>query len=548
MPVSETALIDAGVKVGLVPDGDLSGLRLRAKRERLKLLEVVTRENRFPETALYQALADTRNLAFFHPRDLVADAEAAGLLPHTLMLKRLMLPVKRQGDEPVLVLSDPDDRLSLDRVRQATGRHWKIGLSDPESLKSAIARFRETQLASSGRGAAPAAAGAGGTADPVTLLDDIMKEVYLRRVTDVHFEPEEDGMRVRLRVDGQMEAFQRSLTKADEEALLNRVKVLSGLDIAEQRMAQDGAMKYKIMGWDLPETDIRVATIPTKWGERCTMRILGQDTGDLTLSQLGMPNHMLAAFKKAIASPHGMILVTGPTGSGKSTTLYAGIRELDVGQLNVLTAEDPVEQTIDGVSQVQVSTKVSFAQALRSFLRHDPDVILVGEIRDRETVEIGLRAAMTGHLVLSTLHTNDSVGAVTRLADVGAERFLIGSTLIGVLAQRLARRLCPRCRKKRAATLEELEILGLDQGRGVELYEPDGCSFCLGSGYKGRIGLFEALWIGKGLAETIAQGAGEREIRGKATRFTSLWEDCRAKVLNGDAALADLLHYRPEEG
>jgi type II secretory ATPase GspE/PulE/Tfp pilus assembly ATPase PilB-like protein len=371
-----------------------------------------------------------------------------------------------------------------------------------------------------------------------------MKEVYLRRASDVHFEPMEDGMRIRLRVDGQMQEYSRVLTRADEEALMNRIKVLAGLDIAEQRMAQDGAMKYSITNWNIPETDIRVATIPTRWGERGTMRILGQETGRLSLEQLGMPAKMLGEFRCSIKRPYGMILVTGPTGSGKSTTLYGAIRELEVEALNVLTVEDPVEQTIAGISQVQVSTKVGFAQALRSFLRHDPNVILVGEMRDRETVEIGLRAAMTGHLVMSTLHTNDSVGAVTRLADIGAERFLIGSTLIGVLAQRLARRLCAHCREKRPATAEELRIL--DVSDPVDIFEPVGCSFCLGKGYRGRIGLFEALWIDHDLKLAIAEGAGEGQIRATAKNLRTLWRDGRDKVLGGQVSLADVLHLRPE--
>lgn len=539
MAVSENTLIEAGVQVGLIVEDSLKNLRLQAKRERLKLLEVVTRAGRFPETALFQALADIRSIPFFQNHELSIDQSLLEQVPRNLRKQRLMLPVKKNGSELFLVLADPDDRLSVDRVERATGLQFKTGLADPEALKTIIMRE------SDGAPILPVVQGETEAKDPVQLLDDIMKEVYLRRATDVHFEPIEDGMRVRMRVDGEMQEYNRLFSKTDEEGILNRVKVLSNLDIAEQRMAQDGAMKYTILNWDIPETDIRVATIPTRWGERGTMRILGQDTGDLTLEQLGMPNEMLADFRSGIARPHGLILVTGPTGSGKSTTLYAGIRELDVAEMNVLTVEDPVEQTVEGVSQVQVSNKVNFAQALRSFLRHDPDVILVGEIRDQETVEIGLRAAMTGHMVLSTLHTNDSVGAVTRLADIGAERFLIGSTLVGVLAQRLAKKLCFNCKQKRPAEAHEKEILGLSEESNLQLHEPKGCSFCLGSGYKGRIGLFEALWITNDLKVAIAEGAGENDIRQMATKLKTLWQDGCEKVINGDVALKDILHLRP---
>jgi type IV pilus assembly protein PilB len=307
-------------------------------------------------------------------------------------------------------------------------------------------------------------------------------------------------------------------------------------------------MKYAVMNWNMPGTDIRVATVPSRWGERCTLRILGKETGQLSLKDLGMSGEMLDEFGRAINRPHGMILVTGPTGSGKSTTLYAAIRELQINEVNVLTVEDPIEQTIEGITQVQVSSKMGFAQALRSFLRHDPDVILVGEMRDRETVDIGLRAAMTGHLVMSTLHTNDSVAAVTRLADIGAERYLIGATLIGVLAQRLARRLCNHCRRKRPAEPEELRVLNLPEDSGVELFEPVGCSFCLGTGFLGRIGFFETLWINQDLRLAIAEGVGEREIRRLASNLRTLWQDCCHKVLSGDVALAEVLHLRPEGG
>ncbi len=540
MAVTETTLIEAAIQVGLLAEADLKPLRLQAKRERLRLLEMVTRTGRFPEAALYQALADTRNMPFLKPSELEADREAFEQLPKATRQQRLMLPLVAKNGQKILALADPDDRISLDRMEQATGAVYQPALADPEALRVAVRRYNE-------RGAVKGSVETGEEYDPVQLLDHIMKEVYLRRASDVHFEPGETGMRIRMRVDGHMQEYSRILSGADEEALMNRIKVLSGLDIAEQRMAQDGALTYSIMDWDVAEMDIRVATIPTRWGERATMRILGQETGGFSLEQLGMPPEMLEEFRAAINKPYGMILVTGPTGSGKSTTLYAALRELDINEMNILTVEDPVEQTVDGVSQVQVSTKVNFAQALRSFLRHDPDVILVGEIRDQETAEIGLRAAMTGHLVLSTLHTNDSIGAVTRLADIGVERFLIGSTLVGVLAQRLGRRLCPHCKKKRLARPDELAHLGVSDGANIEIYEPNGCSFCVGTGFRGRTGLFELFWVTPDVGLAISEGAGERQLRRMAGSMRSLWQDCCDKVLQGEVYLHEVLHLKPEE-
>ncbi len=542
MPVSESQLIDAAVAVGLVSELRLRELRLVAKRERLRLLEVVARDGRFPDSAFYQALASQRKLPFIPGADLTADRDVMAKLPRSVFQQRPLLPVRDSNGQLLVALGDPDDRASVERVERSAGCRCKGALAEPAALKAALGRYLKNPGAVS--------AAVGGSPDPVSLLDEIMKDVYLHRATDVHFEALESGMQIRLRVDGRMVELPRLLDHAEESALMNRVKVLSGLDITESRMAQDGAMKYQISDWNLPQTDIRVATIPTRWGERATLRILAQETGGLSLEQLGMRPQMLEDFRKRIQLPYGMILVTGPTGSGKSTTLYSAIRELDINNLNILTVEDPVEQTIVGVSQVQVGTKVSFAQALRSFLRHDPDVVLVGEIRDQETADISMRAAMTGHLVLSTLHTNDAVGAVTRLADIGVERFLVGATVVGVLAQRLVRRLCPHCRSSRPATVEELGMLGVstaEPGESVSLFEPRGCSFCLGSGYKGRLGIFEALWIDQALARTISQGADEDSIASQALSYTTLWDDCRAKVLAGDACLDAVLHLRPEE-
>ena len=539
MAVNETILIDAGVKAGLLSAGTLEALRVRAKRERVRLIDMIVRVERFPMAALYRALADVRGIPFLQSSDLRVDEAAAKLLPPRLLLQRLLLPVVRRDGARMLAVADPDDFISLERVERVVGEKYRLALADPDMLRTAIIRVCETL-------APGAAAEAYESGDPVRLLDDIMKEAYLRRASDIHFEPGESGMRVRLRVDGQMQEYRR-FAKADEETLTNRVKVLSGLDIAEQNLPQDGAMKYPIADWSISEIEMRVATIPTRWGERSTMRILGEETGQLSLEQLGMPEAILNEFRRDITRPWGMILVTGPTGSGKSTTLYAALRELRVDDMNVLTVEDPVEQTIEGISQVQVSSKVNFAGALRSFLRHDPDVILVGEIRDRETADIAMRAAMTGHLVMSTLHTNDAASVITRLADIGVERFLIGSTLIGALAQRLVRRLCPKCRRARSAEAWECQSLGCLNGDTVTLYEPVGCPFCLGTGYRGRTGLFEALWISRELRQSIAEGASETEIATLAgSNYRTLWHDCCRKTLAGEVSLTDVLYLRTE--
>jgi len=529
--VSETTLINAGVQAGLIDPQALPSLKLEARRERIRLLEAVQRAGRFPQAALYQSLADLRGMPFLLPHEVQPDRALLARLPAQLLERHPMVPVCRDGSH-LLVLGNPDDSLALDAAQRATGRRLRPALAAPETLRAALRAARGRDEAAEPEAAA---------VDAVALFDEIMKDAHLRRATDVHFEPDEHGVRVRLRVDGQLQEFHRPLGRGEGEAVVSRIKVLANLDIAEQRVAQDGGLGYGVQGWNLPPVDVRVATIPTRFGERATLRLLGQGADATALEGLGMDEQMLAALRAATSRAHGMLLVTGPTGSGKSTTLYATLHEIDRHALNVLTVEDPVEQLVPGISQVQVSNKVGFAAALRAFLRHDPDVILVGEIRDLETAETALKAAMTGHLVLSTLHTNDAVGAVARLADIGAPHYLIGATLIGIVAQRLVRRLCPHCRHRREAHAEERARLDADADAVLWLYEANGCPLCLGTGFLGRIGLFEALWVDRALGELIARGAREERLRGAlGAGHRTLWHDARAKVLAGITPLAEV--------
>ncbi len=536
MPVNENTLINAGLQVGLVKSSAISRLKTQARRERIGLLEAVVREGRFPVAALYQALADLRGIPFLHTRDLQGDEDIIPKIPANLLQRRLILPVRSSNGVNLLAMANPDDQISIDSVQRASGKRYKPALADPEALDAAIRR----ELKITNPNVEPSDVTTDG--DSVALLDSIMKEAYLRRASDIHLEPSKHDLRVRLRVDGHLQDYPKILSPSDSEALMTRIKVLAGLDIAEQRMAQDGGMTYLIQGWETGEMDIRVATIPTRWGERTTLRILGQETNRFNLEQLGMPDAALARLRKAIHWPHGMILVTGPTGSGKSTTLYAALRELDANEINILTVEDPVEQIVPGISQVQVSGKLGFAGALRSFLRHDPDVILVGEIRDLETAQTALKASMTGHVVLSTLHTNDAISAVSRLVDIGAERYLIGSTLIGVLAQRLVRRLCPHCRVSYSATKSERQSLGKNADEDLTLWKSNGCPNCLGTGYLGRIGLFETLWMNNRMRQLIAEGVSETQLRSAATGLHTLSMDGRDKVLKGLTSLEEVEH------
>ena len=286
---------------------------------------------------------------------------------------------------------------------------------------------------------------------------------------------------------------------------------------------------------------MRVATAPTRLGERITMRILGQDAKDLTLAKIGMSDTDLQMFNQAIRKPFGMILLTGPTGSGKSTTLFAALREINSTDINIMTVENPVEYVIDGVSQIQTGAKITFASALRSLLRHDPDVLMVGEIRDEETADTALKAAMTGHLVFSTLHTNTAAGSISRLADIGCEPFLIGATMNAVIAQRLVRRLCTHCKVLVDATDEEKALLESPQDQPLSIYKPSGCALCQGTGYRGRLGLFETLWFDDELSKLVSRGCSEEELEARAgNRLHHMWEDGASKVLQGITTLEEI--------
>jgi type IV pilus assembly protein PilB len=536
MALSTAQLIEVAIEQELVDQETVSRLRVQARRDRTDLLEAIMTEGRFPIGALYRAWAERQGIPFVDLSKVTAYPPLVKRLPSGLLRRRQMLPVSDEGEQMVLATADPQDHASVEAIERLIGRPVTVAMADPEALAAAIELAVADVPGDAAEGPAPVHA-----TDPISLLDRIFKEAFLRRASDIHLEPQPNGLRVRLRVDGRLQIYIPALNVEDGIGLVSRVKVLAGLDIAEQREAQDGGFSYRLHPRATRNTDMRVATAPTRWGERATLRLLGLETQDLTLVELGWDAQEIEQFRAVIQRPHGMILLVGPTGSGKTTTLYAALREINRPDRNILTVEDPIEYAISGISQTQVGEKISFAQALRSFLRHDPDVLLIGEIRDEETADVAIKASMTGHLVFSTLHTHSAVSAVTRLLDIGCERYLIASTLIASIAQRLVRRLCPRCRHPRPATAEEAEWLGGNVEPGLILYDPGGCAHCLGSGYRGRIGLFEAFWVSLDLMQLIYRGASEEELKAAAKgRLTSLWAAGRAKILAGLTSIEEV--------
>ena len=379
-----------------------------------------------------------------------------------------------------------------------------------------------------------------GDAPIIRLINALLSEAIKENASDIHIETYEKRLVVRFRIDGVLREVVQP-KRALSALLISRIKVMAKLDIAEKRVPQDGRIALRLGG---REVDVRVSTMPSNFGERVVMRLLDKKAGRLSLSQLGMSKRDLSVMRNIISKPHGIILVTGPTGSGKTTTLYGALSDLNDTSRNILTVEDPIEYSLPGVGQTQVNTKadMTFAKGLRAILRQDPDVVMIGEIRDLETVEIAIQASLTGHLVLSTLHTNTAIGAVTRLQDMGVESFLLSSSLIGVIAQRLVRVLCEHCKEAVVADEHECEILAVDAANPPTIYHAQGCSKCNQLGYRGRQGIYEIIEIDEQMKTLIHQKAGEQALETHArTLGPSIHQDGVRKVLAGSTTIEELL-------
>jgi len=372
----------------------------------------------------------------------------------------------------------------------------------------------------------------------IRLINAIISQAIQEKASDIHVEPFEDRVSIRFRTDGILNEVLSPRAQL-APVLVSRLKVMARLDIAEKRIPQDGRITVRIAGHAV---DIRVSTIPSAHGERVVLRVLDQAAGQLRLTQLNMPDDLRLRFESSLSKPHGIILVTGPTGSGKTTSLYAGLSFLNTRERNILTVEDPVEYLLPGIGQTQVNTKVdmTFARGLRAILRQDPDIVMIGEIRDSETASIAVQASLTGHLVLSTLHTNTAIGAVTRLQDMGVEPFLLSSSLEALMAQRLVRILCKECREQHPATESESERMGLPEGAMV--FRAVGCAHCHNTGYRGRTGIYELIPVSEKLRMLIHEGAGEQAMLKHARKHSrSIFDDGRDKVLSGLTSVEEVL-------
>ena len=471
------------------------------------------------EPQLLRFLAQQLNIPFLDITQRRIDPEQAQLIPETYARRYRALVLEADDDEVLLGMSDPTDLGGLAQLGPLVApRPIELAIVQENQMLEAfdsvyrrtqdIASFAEKlgeEYADEADFELSALDDTTSDATVVKLLHSIFEDAVQVRASDIHIEPDEKILRIRQRVDGVLQENTLNQVKI-ASALVLRLKLMSGLDISEKRIPQDGRFNIKVKGHTL---DVRVSTMPVANGEAVVMRLLDQSAGLLTLDQTGMPDAMAEKFRAAINRPHGMILVTGPTGSGKTTTLYGALSELNKPDLKIITAEDPIEYRLPRINQVQVNAKIGldFAAILRTTLRQDPDIIMVGEMRDQETVEIGLRGALTGHLVLSTLHTNDSVTSAIRLIDMGAAPYLVATSLRGVLAQRLVRRVCENCKEEKPATAQEQAWVGFlkPELAAATFYKGRGCNSCNHTGYKGRIGVFEFLEMNEDMMEALRE-------------------------------------------
>lgn len=520
---------DALVKDGAITEEQLLKALELQKGSGRKLGETLIDAGMVTEEAIAKVLSAQLGYENIDLQNIAVSQDILKLVSVSVLKKNKVLPIEYAPDNMNILkvaMADPLDMDAMDDISIITGCQVEPVVTTPRSVMLAIDRFygqdevttaleeytkerlatEEEDIFSEDINNSPI----------VMLVKEMIEKAARQRASDIHIEPLEKKVRIRYRIDGALYEKARYDIKV-LPAMVARIKIIGGMDISEKRKPQDGRITQVV---DRVEYDIRVSVLPTVFGEKIVMRLAAKAALNREKSQLGLKPAEMKQFDHILKNPHGILLVTGPTGSGKSTTLYTALSELNTEDVNIITVEDPVEANIDGINQVQVNSKanLTFASALRSILRQDPDIIMIGEIRDTETAGIAVQASITGHLVVSTLHTNSSSSTITRLADMGIEPYLIADSIVGVIAQRLVRRLCPNCKRPHLATPEEVEILGGKPGEQIQIYEPCGCPKCDHMGYKGRIGVYEIMEMTPEQKRIISRKGSAEEIKEQAMK------------------------------
>ncbi|WP_370452614.1 GspE/PulE family protein [Lysinibacillus sp. SGAir0095] len=544
---------DLLVEAGVITNEQLDYALSNKSRDE-KLGDFLIRENYLTEQQLIEVLEFQLGVPHINLNQYSIDPELLQLVPAELAKRANIMPIRRDKNRLFIAMADPMDYFAIEEVRMATGCQIETSIAAKDDLYRTITKYYDLQesmeaaLSDLGVTAPEAQPEIMDEESPIVrLVNQIIANGVAQRASDIHFDPQETDFRVRYRVDGQLRT-ERSLPKHMQNMLSARVKIMGGLNITENRIPQDGRIKTTV---NFKPIDIRLSTLPTIFGEKIVMRILDLSNAATDVDKLGLNSKNEQLFRKMIARPNGIVLITGPTGSGKSTTLYAALSHLNKEGVNIITVEDPVEYQLEGVNQIQVKEEVglTFAAGLRSILRQDPDIVMIGEIRDLETAEIATRASLTGHLVLSTLHTNSAVESISRLHDMGIEPFLVSSSLVGVVAQRLVRRVCRDCGKTVPANEREKEIFA-EVGMTVKTVNRGrGCPACNHTGYRGRIAIHEILPIDRTIKDFILQRTSVSLIRNymKEAGYQTLVEDGLQKVLDGLTTTEEVLHVATVE-
>jgi type IV pilus assembly protein PilB len=539
---------------GLMPIESLDAISGNQANDDLEILNLIEK-GVITDAQVASARAAQAGLPFVELVDYPIDRNVVGLVPAQLCRRHVLLPIAMNGNRLVVAMADPGNVFALDDVRTATRLDIDPVVAERGDLYSTINRhlradgeLGELTTAIEGENSTETAVAVAENHDDdapiVRFVNLLIAQAIQDRASDIHIEPGENDLLVRYRIDGVLHEMQRA-PRAVQNGVISRLKIMSDIDISERRKPQDGRMSFIHNGRQI---DLRVATLPTVYGEKVVMRILDTSSTSLGMDQLYLLERNAEAYRKSYTKPYGMILVTGPTGSGKSTTLYTTLHAVARPEINVITVEDPVEYRMPGINQVQVNPKagLTFASALRSILRSDPDVVLLGEIRDHETAQIAIEASLTGHLVLSTLHTNDAPSAITRLTEMEIEPFLVGSALDSVVAQRLARRLCDRCREPYQSPVDDLVALGVGYDPRVQapptLFRPIGCQACSNTGYRGRVAIHEVMTVTEEIERLAVSRASSAEIGRMAVQqgMTTLRQDGWAKAQMGIISIDEI--------
>lgn len=560
-PMKVLRLGELLVNAGAITQANLEAALAERKLSQMRLGEILIRNGFLTELRLAEALSEQLDVPFISLMKIRPHQDALSAVPENVAMRLNLLPLELPDSQHIAVaMSDPLDALAIDEIRMLTRREIIVKIATASDISKALTNFYRVQTsvheamadilkhedASGGdiitlSSINPQDVSNIGIDDApvVRLVNNILDQAVRERASDAHIEPSDDATRVRFRIDGTL-LSNLDIPKNLHPPLVARIKILAGMDISEKRRPQDGRIMIKASERRI---DLRVSTLPSIYGEKVVLRLLDQTTDNTGIDKLGFDAEQVRLLNDSVTSSHGIFLVTGPTGSGKSTTLYSLLQLINKPGVNIITLEDPVEFTIPGLTQVQINEKIglTFDNTLRTILRQDPDKLMVGEIRDTETAHLAVRVALTGHLVLSTLHTNDAPTTINRLVDMGVPKFLLASSLRGVAAQRLVRKLCRNCRKEEILTDESSEELGLP--RGMTVYAPVGCPMCRFTGYLGRTVIAEIMIIDKTLREMINRGAAENEIRiyARSVGMTTLRESAVKKVTSGVTSIEEML-------